>query len=38
IKKGSLYLDLSDPRVIRYKGEYFITSMSHLRAARSKDG
>jgi predicted GH43/DUF377 family glycosyl hydrolase len=31
-------LDLSDPRSIRYEGQTFLTSISHLRLARSRDG
>ena len=31
-------LDLSDPRVINYKGEDFLTTMSHLRLVSSTDG
>jgi len=31
-------LDTSDPRGIFYNGEIFLTSLSHLRLARSKDG
>jgi predicted GH43/DUF377 family glycosyl hydrolase len=31
-------LDLSDPRSIRYSGQTFLTSISHLRLARSQDG
>lgn len=31
-------LDLSDPRVIKYKGEFFLTTMSHFRLVSSSDG
>jgi len=31
-------LDLSDPRVIKYKGNDYLTTMSHLRLVSSKDG
>jgi beta-1,2-mannobiose phosphorylase / 1,2-beta-oligomannan phosphorylase len=31
-------LDLTDPRSIRYAGQTFLTSISHLRLARSRDG
>jgi len=31
-------LDLSDPRSIRYEGQTYLTSLSHLRLARSRDG
>jgi len=31
-------LDVSDPRKYRYKGKTLLTSMSHLRLARSSDG
>lgn len=31
-------LDASDPRVIRYRGVNYLTSLSHLRTATSKDG
>src|SRR5690242_19924941 len=31
-------LDLTDPRSIRYEGQTFLTSLSHLRLARSRDG
>ncbi len=31
-------IDASDPRVIRFGGEMFLTSISHLRLARSSDG
>ena len=31
-------LDLSDPRVISYAGEYYLTTMSHLREVASDDG
>lgn len=31
-------LDASDPRGVRYKGRDYLTSMSHLRVARSRDG
>ena len=31
-------LDLADPRVIKYSGQVYLTSISHLRVARSRDG
>lgn len=31
-------LDLTDPREIRYRGKSYLSSISHLRLARSKDG
>jgi predicted GH43/DUF377 family glycosyl hydrolase len=31
-------LDVSDPRLIRYRGQTYLTSISHLRLARSTDG
>lgn len=31
-------LDTSDPRIIRYKGECFLTTLSHLRLVSSTDG
>jgi len=31
-------LDVSDPRGVRYKGRDYLTSVSHLRVARSRDG
>jgi len=31
-------LDLSDPRVIKYGSQVYLTSLSHLRLARSRDG
>jgi len=31
-------LDTSDPRILRYKGRMYLTSLSHLRVARSSDG
>jgi len=31
-------LDLSDPRVISYAGQYYLTTMSHLRRVTSDDG
>lgn len=31
-------LDCYDPRVFRYKGQVMLTSISHLRVARSRDG
>lgn len=31
-------LDVSDPRVIQYNGEYYLTTLSHLRLVSSKDG
>jgi beta-1,2-mannobiose phosphorylase / 1,2-beta-oligomannan phosphorylase len=37
-KKNDPYLDDSDPRVVKYKGEFFLTTMSHLRLVSSSDG
>jgi len=31
-------VDLSDPRIIRHGAEFYLTSLSHLRIARSSDG
>ena len=31
-------LQVEDERVFRYRGEFFLTSISHLRVARSRDG
>jgi len=36
--KDSPLLDSSDPRVIIYKGQYYLTTLSHLRMLRSDDG
>ena len=38
VPAASPELDLSDPRVINYKGEDFLTTMSHLRLVSSTDG
>lgn len=38
VPSSSPELDLSDPRVINYKGEDFLTTMSHLRLVSSTDG
>lgn len=38
VATASPELDLSDPRVINYKGEDFLTTMSHLRLVSSRDG
>lgn len=38
IKRDDPDLDSSDPRKYRYKGKTLLTSMSHLRLARSTDG
>lgn len=37
-RKDTPGLDTSDPRGILYQGEWFLTSVSHLRLARSRDG
>lgn len=37
-KKNDPDLDLKDPRVIRYKGEEYLTTLSHLRLMCSTDG
>ncbi|HLT58009.1 MAG TPA: glycoside hydrolase family 130 protein [Limnochordales bacterium] len=31
-------VDVSDPRSVAYRGRHYLTSVSHLRAARSRDG
>ncbi len=36
--KGAAGLDVSDPRVIVFEGKSWLTSISHLRVARSRDG
>ncbi len=36
--KGTPGLDLSDPRAVVYNGELLLSSLSHLRLARSTDG
>jgi predicted GH43/DUF377 family glycosyl hydrolase len=36
--KNDPHLDFSDPRVIRYKGNAYLTSLSHLRLMYSDDG
>lgn len=38
VPAGSPDLDLSDPRVINYKGSDFLTTMSHLRLVSSENG
>ena len=38
IKKGSPDLDDSDPRMIVHEGKQYLTTLSHLRIARSDDG
>ena len=38
IKKGWPDLDDSDPRMIVYQGKQYLTTLSHLRLARSDDG
>lgn len=38
VDAASPELDLSDPRVISYRGDDFLTTMSHLRLASSTDG
>ena len=38
IAKADPGLDLTDPRVYRYKGAAYLSSISHLRLARSTDG
>ncbi len=37
-KTGTAGLDVSDPRVIVFDGKSWLTSISHLRVARSRDG
>lgn len=36
--KTDPHLDLSDPRIIHYKGKDYLTTISHLRLLRSDDG
>lgn len=36
--KGDPDLDLSDPRIVRYKGKQYLTTLSHLRLMNSTDG
>jgi len=38
IKHGDGDLEILDSRVFNYKGKMYLTSISHLRLARSKDG
>jgi predicted GH43/DUF377 family glycosyl hydrolase len=38
IKHGDSDLEILDSRVFNYKGKMYLTSISHLRLARSKDG
>lgn len=38
LRRDDPNLDLADPRVLRYKGDGFLTSISHQRLARSRDG
>ena len=38
IPRGAKDLDTSDPRKIRYRGRALLTTLSHLRLARSTDG
>src|SRR5690606_30478647 len=38
IDKSDPNLDFTDPRVISYKGEDFLTTLSHLRLVSSDDG
>lgn len=38
IDKSDPYLDFTDPRVISYKGEDYLTTLSHLRLVSSDDG
>ena len=38
VKKDSPDLDASDPRMIIYQGQPYLTTLSHLRLARSSDG
>jgi predicted GH43/DUF377 family glycosyl hydrolase len=37
-KKGTPGLDITDPRGIFFNGEIYLSSLSHLRLARSRDG
>ena len=37
-RKDDPDLDAGDTRLLKYRGKYFIRSLSHLRIARSKDG
>jgi len=36
--KNDKHLDFSDPRIIRYKGQDYLTTLSHLRLVCSEDG
>ncbi len=38
VHRDSPEIDLSDPRSVRYRGDLYLTSISHLRVARSRDG
>jgi len=38
VRKDDPALEAGDPRVFIYKGQPYLTSMSHLRVARSRDG
>lgn len=38
VRRDSPDLDLSDPRAVVYRGQLYLTSISHLRLARSLDG
>ena len=38
VRRGDPDLDEEDERVFRYKGDFYLTSLSHLRLARSRDG
>ncbi|MFO7310859.1 MAG: glycoside hydrolase family 130 protein [Bacillota bacterium] len=37
-QKNDPEADFSDPRGVRYRGRHYLTSVSHLRVARSRDG
>lgn len=36
--RGTAGLDISDPRIVLFEGQTWLTSISHFRVARSKDG
>lgn len=38
VKHGDLDMEVADNRTFSYKGKIFLTSISHLRVARSRDG
>jgi len=38
VRRDDPDIDVSDPRVVIYRGRMYLTSISHLRVARSRDG